>query len=308
MKDYYKTLELKRDCTDTQIKQAYRKFALKWHPEKNSGKKREISEQNFAEISEAYEVLSDPQRRARYDQFGEAGLKAGVPNGKGGFVPGWSFSRNPEQIFAEFFGTNSPFADFGSNATLSVATPAPAEKQLPLELNLYCSLEELYTGCAKKAKVARRRLTSDGKSSRTEDAVLTVDVKQGWKAGTKITFQAEGHEGVGLEPSDLVFTLREKPHPLFTRRENDLVYRAPITLLQALTGTTIDVHTLDGRTLPIAIHQIVQPGSSEVVPNEGMPHPRDPKQRGNLIIEFDISFPKVLTPQQKQSITKILNK
>ncbi len=90
-----------------------------------------------------------------------------------------------------------------ADASLSIATPAPAEKQLPLEQNLYCSLEELFVGASKKVKVARRRLNSDGKTSRIEDAVLSVDVKAGWKAGTKITFRGDGNEGVGLVPCTL---------------------------------------------------------------------------------------------------------
>jgi len=304
--DYYKILDLKRDCTDTQIKQAFRKSALKWHPEKNSGKKREISEQNFREVCEAYEVLSDPQRRARFDQFGEVGLKNGVPNGKGGVVPGWSFNKNPEQVFAEFFGTASPFAEYGAEGSLTVTTTPAAEKQLPLEVNLYCSLEELFAGCSKQTKVARRRLATDGKTSRVEDSVMSVDVKAGWKAGTRITFQGEGNEGAGLVPSDLVFTLREQPHPRFTRRDNDLVFKPTVTLLQALAGLTVEVLTLDGRTLSIAVNQIIHPGSVQTVENEGMPNPRDPSRRGHLLIEFDIVFPKVLSPQQKLQLTKIL--
>lgn len=333
--DYYSILDLKRDCTDSQIKNAYKLAAMKWHPQKNAGQKREMSENKFREISEAYEVLSDPQRRAKFDQYGEAGLKQGVPNGKGGVVPGWSFTKNPEAVFAEFFGSSSPFAEYGADASLSIATPAPAEKQLPLEQNLYCSLEELYVGASKKVKVARRRLNADAKTSRTEDAVLTVDVKAGWKAGTKITFKGDGHEGVGLVPSDLVFTLREKPHPRFVRRGDDLVYRAPVTLLQALTGVTVEVLTLDGRTLPIAVNNIVQPGYSQAVAGEGMPNPKaaaqaqaaaangaaaaangaapapaadGAKARGDLIIEFDIAFPKALSIAQKTQLTKALGK
>src|SRR4051794_28253561 len=79
-----------------------------------------------------------------------------------------------------------------------------------------------------------QRLNMDGKTTRTEDAVVSVDVGAGWKAGTRITFEGDGHEGVGLVPSDLVFTLRDKPHPRFTRRDNDLVHRTTVTLLEAL--------------------------------------------------------------------------
>jgi len=306
--DYYKVLELKRDCTDAQIKQAYRQLALKWHPEKNSGKKREISEQNFKDISEAYEVLADPQRRARFDQYGEQGLKQGGSTGPGGgVIPGWSFNKDPEQIFAQFFGSTSPFTEYGAEASLSVATTPALEKQMPLEVNLYCSLEELYLGCQKRHKVDRRRLNPDGKTVRTEDTVLALDIKAGWKSGTKITYQADGHEGVGLQPSDLVLTLREKPHPRFARRDNDLVYVAPITLLDSLCGTTLSILTLDARTLAIAVNQIVHPGFVQRVVGEGMPLAKDPTKRGDLLIEFEISFPKVLTPAQKQALAKILH-
>ncbi len=109
--------------------------------------------------------------------------------------------------------------------------------------------------------------------------------------------------------ADLVFTLREKPHPRFTRRDNDLVFRANISLLAALTGVTVQVLTLDGRTLPIAVNTIVQPGYTQTVAGEGMPNPRDPSgKRGDLVIEFDISFPKALSIPQKQLLQKALTK
>jgi len=301
---------------------------LKWHPEKNEGKKRELADDKFREICEAYEVLSDALRRARFDQYGEVGLKQGVPNGRGGTTAGWSLSKHPEAIFADFFGASSPFAEFGAESgSLSVARTAAMEKQLALEQNLYCSLEELYGGCHKKSRVARRRLqsstngsaapaanaavaaaagSSNGDSSFTEDVVINVDISPGWRSGTRITFQGEGHEAAGMQTSDLVLTLLEKPHPRFARRHDDLVYRATVSLLSALTGCTVQVLTLDQRTLPIAINQIISPGYVHVVENEGMPLPREPTRRGNLLIEFTITFPETLTPSQKVALSRVL--
>jgi len=178
---------------------------------------------------------------------------------------------------------------------------------MALEVNVYCSLEELFAGCKKRQKVARRRVNADGKTVRTEDTVVAVDIKSGWKAGTRITYQGDGNEAVGMQTSDLVLTVREKPHPRFSRRDNDLVFVATVTLVEALCGTTLSIGTLDGRTLAIAVNQIVHPGFTQRVVGEGMPWARDPTKRGDLLIDFQIDFPKVLTPQQKQALAKILH-
>jgi len=313
--DYYTILDIKRDANDAQLKQAYHEFALKWHPAKFSGKEKEIAQVNFRNVAQAFEVLTDAEKRAIFDQYGEKGLKEGVSNGKGGKTGGYVFRSNPEEMFLSHFGSSSPFADFfnqsasgGSNNPLFQSlNPYPQPPQLPpQEVNLYCSLEELYLGCTKTVKTTRKRVNVDGTTTSLEERLMGVEINPGWRANTKITFTKEGDQAPNSTPGDLVFTVKEKPHPRFSRDGNDLVHCVTLSLANALCGTAIDIQTLDGRVLPIAIEDIAQPGGKKVVSGEGMPLAKDPIKKGNLVITFNIIFPQTLTMQQKDAIRKIL--
>ncbi|XP_021830217.1 dnaJ homolog subfamily B member 13-like [Prunus avium] len=344
--DYYKLLQVDKNATDDDLKKAYRKLAMKWHPDKNPTNKKE-AEAKFKQISEAYEVLSDPQKRAIYDQYGEEGLKGQVPppdaGGPGGatyFQTGdgpnvFRFNpRNADDIFAEIFGFSSPmggmgggmggggggagsgmrgtrsfgglfgddmFSSFGDGRPM---TQAP-RKASPIEKRLPCSLEELYKGTTKKMKISREIADASGKTLPVEE-ILTIEIKPGWKKGTKITFPEKGNEQGNVIPADLVFIIDEKPHSTFTRDGNDLVVTQKISLAEALTGYTVHLTTLDGRTLTIPINNVIHPDYVEVVPKEGMPIPKDPSKKGNLRIKFNIKFPIRLSSEQKAGIKKLL--
>ncbi|KAL6646880.1 hypothetical protein ACP70R_015574 [Stipagrostis hirtigluma subsp. patula] len=138
------------------------------------------------------------------------------------------------------------------------------------------------------------------------EEILTIDIKPGWKKGTKITFPEKGNEAPHVIPADIVFVIDEKPHDLFTREGNDLVMTQKISLAEALTECTVHVTTLDGRHLTIPINTVISPGYEEVVPREGMPIPKDPSKKGNLRIKFSIKFPSRLTSEQKVEIKKLL--
>ena len=138
------------------------------------------------------------------------------------------------------------------------------------------------------------------------EEILTIEIKPGWKKGTKITFPEKGNEQPNVLPADLVFILDEKPHSTFTRDGNDLVVTQTISLVEALTGYTVHLTTLDGRSLTIPINNVINPDYEEVVPKEGMPIPKDPSKRGNLRIKFKIKFPTRLTDEQKSGIKKPL--
>ncbi|KAF2610643.1 hypothetical protein F2Q70_00009764, partial [Brassica cretica] len=160
--DYYKVLQVDRSAKDDDLKKAYRKLAMKWHPDKNPNTKKE-AEAKFKQISEAYDVLSDPQKRAIYDQYGEEGLNSQAPPpGSGGFPGGsdggasFRFNgRSADDIFSEFFGFARPFGDTRGagpsgggfrSATGGEASNAPPRKAAPIERQLPCSLEDLYKG------------------------------------------------------------------------------------------------------------------------------------------------------------------
>lgn len=138
------------------------------------------------------------------------------------------------------------------------------------------------------------------------EEILTIDIRPGWKKGTKITFPEKGNEQPNVVPADLVFIIDEKPHSVFTREGNDLVLTQKVTLAEALTGYTAHITTLDGRRLTIPINTVIHPDYEEVVPKEGMPLPKDPSRRGNLRIKFKIRFPTRLTADQKSGIKKLL--
>ncbi|CAH1227054.1 dnaJ homolog subfamily B member 13-like [Branchiostoma lanceolatum] len=311
--DYYGVLGLTRSATDGDIKKAYRILALKYHPEKN----RDYgAEEMFTKVAEAYDVLSDPRKRATYDQFGEEGLKNGVPEGSGvggAWTTGYTFHGNAAKVFKDFFGGENPFADFfdGPDGDLTmgfggVHGRGRKKKDPPIERDLALTLEEIFHGCTKKMKISRRVMNEDGHTSSIRDKILTITVRPGWKTSTRITFPEEGDQGPNNIPADIVFIVKDKAHPRFRREGNDLIFTAKIPLGKALTGCNVVVHTLDDRILDIPINDIVHPKYTKIVPGEGMPIAKTPTKKGDLIIEFDIEFPTQLTPEKKQLIRQAL--
>lgn len=141
---------------------------------------------------------------------------------------------------------------------------------------------------------------------RTLEEILTIDVKPGWKKGTKITFPEKGNQEPGVIPADLIFVIDEKPHSVYKRDGNDLLAEAEITLLEALTGKTLELTMLDGRNLMLPLTEIVKPGYELVVPNEGMPISKDPRRKGNLRIKIDVCYPSRLSEGQKSELKRVL--
>ncbi|NP_001311580.1 dnaJ homolog subfamily B member 1-like [Nicotiana tabacum] len=297
--DYYNVLKVSRNASEEDLKRSYKRLAMKWHPDKNSQNKKE-AEAKFKQISEAYDVLSDPQKRQIYDVYGDDALKSGQfasasPTSAGSNARGFRFNtRDAEAIFAEFFGGS------GSNSGAGVG-----RKAAPVENKLPCSLEELYKGSRRKMKISRILLDDSGKPTTVEE-VLAIHIKPGWKKGTKITFPEKGNYEPGATPGDLIFVIDEKPHAVFKRDGNDLEINQKISLLDALTGKTISLITLDGRELTIPITDIVKPGHEHIIPNEGMPISKERGKKGNLKIKFDIKFPSRLSADQKSDIRRVL--
>ena len=150
--------------------------------------------------------------------------------------------------------------------------PAGMHKGEAIELPLRLSLEELYTGVQKNRRLTRKVCDQATGRMHEDTEMLTIDVKPGWKPGTKITFQGKGDEKPGCAPSDIVFVVEEKPHPSYVRKGNDLVHTLPISLEQALRGgLALVLPTLDGRTVRVEVPEPVQPDSVKVVRGEGMP-------------------------------------
>ncbi|OXA41784.1 dnaJ protein homolog 1 [Folsomia candida] len=344
-KDYYKILGINKSATDDEIKKAYRKLALKYHPDKN---KAPSAEEQFKLVAEAYEVLSDKKKREIYDQYGEEGLKGSSGGGGGGNHQNhgghqnftYSYHGDPRATFAQFFGTSDPFASFfqmgglgggifdddghednsfinfgmpGGRRTQSFnihGTPSKSrefqQQDSAVEHDLYVSLEDIDKGCTKKMKISRNVIVSDG-TRKKEDKVLTIVVKAGWKAGTKITFPREGDQTTGKIPADIVFIIRDKPHPTFKRENCDIRYTAKVALRDALCGTIVEVPTLGGQPLQLnMLSRVIKPSTVEKIPGKGLPYPKEPSRKGDLLVSFDIIFPEKLPTETKDLLRDIL--
>jgi len=270
--------------------------------------------------------------------YGIEGLKGGVPPGAGGFpgagggaggFPG-GFSggytpRSADDIFREFFGGafgaggmpggggggledlfGGSFGGGGGGGGLhgmhGAGFGGPPPKAPDATHALKCSLEELFAGATKRVKLTR---TVGG--ARVEE-VLTIDVKPGWKAGTKVRFEGKGdaRPGVGA-PGDVVFVVEERPHPVFKRDGDTLVVTARVPLVDALCGASVSVTTLDGRPLTVTTTGVATPTATKVVKGEGMPISRGPPgARGDLHVRFDIVFPRTLSDDQKAVLRRTL--
>lgn len=337
-KDYYKILGLSKGASDEDIKKAYRKLALKYHPDKN---KSPGAEERFKEVAEAYEVLSDKKKREIYEKFGEEGLRnnAGMGGGNAGPNMGhqYAFHGNPRATFAQFFGSSNPFdaffdtqghdddmdidsfTDFGpfgahrpggfrsQSFNIHGGMPRQKERQQDpaIEYDLGVTLEEIYKGCTKKMKISRRVMKPDGTIG-PDEKLLTINVKPGWKAGTKITFQKEGDHSRNKTPADVVFIIRDKPHSTFKREGSDIKYTAKISLKQALCGCRIDVPTLTGDRIPLNLTDIVTPTTVRKFAGYGLPHHKDNTMKGDLVVHFDIKFPDSLTSTTKDLLRDAL--
>lgn len=343
-KDFYRILGVAKTATDDEIKKAYRKLALKYHPDKNKAKD---AEEKFKEVAEAYEVLSDKKKRDIFDQYGEDGLKgesAGSGNAGAGAYS-YTFHGDPRATFAQFFGTNDPFSIFfgdggermafgndmfgggmeSDDIFAQMSGPRggafrsqsfnvhgnPQAKKMkvdpPIEHDLYVSLEDVNTGCCKKMKISKMVVQPDG-SARKEEKILQINVKPGWKAGTKITFPKEGDQIPGKVPADIVFIIRDKPHVSFKREGSDIKYTAKITLKEALCATgQLKVPTLMGDVLPINIqNEVIKPSTTKRLQGRGLPFPKEPSRRGDLIVNFDITFPDNLSKNAREILLDVL--
>lgn len=352
-KDFYKILGIQKGATDDEIKKAYRKLALKYHPDKN---KSAGAEERFKEIAEAYEVLSDKKKRDIYDLHGEEGLHGGGQSGgpEGGQSFSYEFHGDPRATFAQFFGSSSPFDLFFSSAgdpsrmfesnmfggmdddgsdsyshingmfggpgrggpggafrsqSFNVHNPSPNRKRgqqdPPIEHDLYVSLEDIDKGCMKKMKISRMVMQPDG-TARKEEKVLNITVKPGWKAGTKITFQREGDVLPGKIPADIVFIIRDKPHATFKREASDIRYTAKVSLKNALCGVTVRVPTLTGEPVTLnTTNEVIKPNTVKRIQGKGLPFPKEPSRRGDLLVAFEIQFPDRLAQATKDILADL---
>lgn len=176
----------------------------------------------------------------------------------------------------------------------------------PIEHDLYVGLEEISKGCTKKMKISRMA-TGPNMMPAKEEKVLTINVKPGWKAGTKITFPREGDQIPGKTPADIVFTIRDKPHATFKRDGSDIKYTAKLSLKQALCGANLLIPTLTAETVELnTAREVIRPNTVKRLQGRGLPYPKEPSRRGDLLISFDIKFPDTISQSAKDILNDLL--
>lgn len=328
---YYDVLGVKPDATNDQLKKAYRKLALKYHPDKNPNEG-----EKFKAISQAYEVLSDAKKREIYDRGGEQAIKEGGTGGGGGF-------HSPMDIFDMFFGGGrgrhrGPPKGKDVVHQLKVSLEDlynGAVRKLALQKNSICSkcegrggkkgavdtcmncrgtgvqvrIQQLGPGmvqqiqsqchdCNGQGEVINakdRCKTCNGKKTVRERKILEVHIDKGMKDGQQIPFMGEGDQEPGLEPGDIIIILDEKEHDTFTRHGQDLIIsNYDIELADALCGFQKSITTLDNRHLVITSlpGEVIKHGAVKCIMGEGMPMHRNPFEKGRLIINFKVKFPE----------------
>jgi len=303
-KDYYKILGVDRKASEEEIKKAFRKLAMKYHPDRNPGDKK--AEETFKDINEAYEVLSDPEKRRRYDQLGESYTRwqqaGGAP---GGFNWNEWFSGAPGGVRVEytnlddlFGGGAGGFSDFfqaifggmGGGAATRTATRTARSRQPAVEHPVEITLQEAYRG-------TERTVTIDGRR-------LQVKIPPGADNGTKVRMAGVGQPGPNGTRGDIYLVVQVIPDPRFERKGNDLYTDFDLDLYTAVLGGEARVDTPDGQVV-LTIPPGTQPGQTFRLAGRGMPHLRNPQNRGDLFARARVTLPRNLTPQQREYFEKL---
>lgn len=294
-KDYYKTLGVSRSASAEEIRSAYRKLALKYHPDRNPGNKQ--AEEKFKEINEAYQVLSDPQKRARYDQLGSAysdyTRRGGAPGGFdwSAWTTGSPYGQAQQVNLDELFGGAGGFSDFFRAIFGGMGMGAPdvdfryEQPARALEQPVSISLREAYEGTT--------RLLSVG------DTRKQVKIPPGVKTGTKIRVPDAAPGG-----GDVYLKVTVEPDPNFERDGDNLMTTTTIDVFTALLGGEADVQTLTGR-VKLTIPPGTQPEQKFRLAGRGMPKLKDPQSKGDLFVKVKVTLPRQLTDEQKRLLERV---
>ena len=297
-KDYYKILGVSRNASEDEIKKAYRKLAMQYHPDRNPGDK--AAEEKFKDVNEAYEVLSDPAKRARYDQLGES-YTAWQRQGRPGSF-NWEewFTRAPggtrvEYVdigdlgdmfggsgFSEFF--RSIFGGMGPAQTSQYTSTRTARRPQAYEQPVTISFIEAYRGTQRLIQVNGRQ--------------LEVKIPAGAKDGTEVRVAGAGPAGPDGRPADLYLVISVAPDPRFERKGDNLHSEITVDLYTAVLGGQVTVPTPGGDVV-LTIPPGTQPGQNFRLAGRGMPRLRDPQSRGDLYVRARVQTPRNLTPEQR---------
>ncbi len=302
-KDYYRILGIDKKANQEEVKKAYRKLAVKYHPDKNPGNSQ--SEERFKEISEAYEVLKDPEKRKQYDRLG-ANWKQYQQSGFEGFQGKRPRSRQYQYDFrgdpSEFFGGPSGFSDFfemffggggrrkghdffGNFGNFDVEKPGA-----DLTGNLNISLNEAYQGTERLIDLGNEK--------------IRVKIKPGAYEGLRLRVREKGQKGTGGKAGNLYLTVHVSPGADFVRNGDDLMKEVPVDLFTALLGGKKEIVTFSGK-LNIVIAEGAQNGKQLRLRGKGMPIYDKPGQYGDLYLKLKVHLPERLSSEQKELVRKL---
>ena len=340
---YYEVLEVERTVGDGELKSAFRKLAMKWHPDRNPGDK--TCDARFKEINEAYEVLKDPDKRAAYDRFGHAAFENRPAGGPGGFGP--DFTSAFSDLFEGIFGMGGARARSGR------------ERGADLRYNMEIRLEEAYSGktaqvriptsvtceacsgsgaktgtrprtcptCAGQGRVRHAQgfftlertcpncqgrgqviespcPSCSGSGRVTRERMLSVNIPPGVEDGTRIRLAGEGEAGVRGGPAgDLYIFLSIGAHPFFQREGADLHCRVPISMVAAAMGGEFEVPAIDGTNTRVKVPEGTQSGRRFRIHSKGMPVLRS-KQCGDMYVQVVVETPQKLTKRQRELLAE----
>jgi len=307
-KDYYNTLGVSKTATEGEIKTAYRKLARRYHPDVN---KDPQAEDKFKEVNEAYQVLSDPEKRKKYDQFGSEWQRyqssGGQPDGfdwgrwqqapQGG-QPGYR-TVSQEEIndmfgnlggFSDFFNTLFGQGGFSSTPAYSRGGRSPqraARTPQPMEHEVEITLEEAYSGTKRTFQF------EDGRK-------IEASIPQGVKTGSRV--RLSGQAG----GADLYLKINVLPHKTFTRKGDDLTLTVPVDLYTAILGGEVSVETM-GKPVRLTIPEGTDSGKTMRLKGLGMPNLKNPAEHGDIFEIRQVHLPAHLTPAEKEKFREIRN-
>ncbi len=300
-KDYYQVLGVGRQASKDEIKKAYRKLALQYHPDRNPNNKE--AENKFKEANEAYQVLSDPEKRTHYDRLGSDYARWQQTGGRGGFDWSQWATGQPGNVRVEYSGDindlfgQGGFSDFFQQIFGGMAGFEPgtgfqssgrrgqAARQPAYEQPVTVSLEEAFHG-------GKRLMQLDGRR-------LEVKIPAGARTGTKIRMAGAGPAGRSGQPSDIYLVLDVADDPRFIREGDDLTTEVEVDLYTAVLGGETRVPTLDGQVV-LKIPAGTQPGQSIRLKGLGMPQLKNSKVRGDLFAKIKVRLPNNLTSEQRR--------
>jgi DnaJ-class molecular chaperone len=272
--DYYSTLGLQRNASDAEIKKAYRSMAMKYHPDRGGDEKK------FKEISQAYEFLSDPQKKQIIDLGGD-------PNAQ----PGMGGGQNPCEFHFNTGNMNDIFGNFGFGGF----GRQPQRRNRSLNINVEITLEDVLTGKDFTAEVS-----IPGKNK-----MINIQIPPGIEHGQQIRYEGMGDDSIpGLKTGDLLVNVIVREHSRYKREGTSLIVEQLVSVWDALLGASIEIQTLDRKTLSMSLPPGTQPDTMMSCKGEGLPNMRT-RQRGNLLIRIKVVVPRVINPEQIKLIQQI---